>query len=57
LFIMATNSSVSYNESDSAITIINDKYPLVIKEFFFECYAFHINMSYFLQQIALETRI
>ncbi len=32
---MATNSIVSNNESDSTITIINDDYPLVIKEFFF----------------------
>jgi len=51
LFIIATNSSVFNNESDSTITIINDNYPLVIKEFFFEYYAFDINMSYFPQQL------
>jgi hypothetical protein len=45
---MATNSSVSNNESDSTITIINDDYPLVIKRvLFFGYYAFEINMSYF----------
>jgi hypothetical protein len=31
---MATNSTISNDESDSTITIINDDYPLVIKEFF-----------------------
>ncbi len=36
---MATNSSVSNNESDFTITIINDDYSLVIKEFFSKCYA------------------
>jgi hypothetical protein len=47
---MATNSSVSNNESDSSITIINDDYALVIKEFFFQYNGFDINMSYFPEQ-------
>jgi hypothetical protein len=60
---MATNSTVSNNESDSTITIINDDYSLVIKEFLFlEYYAFDINASYFKATVmfspatALETR-
>jgi len=32
---MAINSSVSNNESDSIIVIINHDYSLLIKEFFF----------------------
>jgi hypothetical protein len=44
---MATDSSVPNDESDSTIPIINDDHPLVIKECFFEYYAFDINMSYF----------
>jgi len=31
---MGTNSTASNNESDSTTTIINDDYPLIIKEFF-----------------------
>jgi hypothetical protein len=60
---MTTNSSVSNNESDSTIITINDDYPLVVKEFFFEYYTFDINMSYFRAtfifspEIALKTRI
>jgi hypothetical protein len=34
LFTMRTKSTVSNNESDSTITIINDDYPRVIKEVF-----------------------
>jgi hypothetical protein len=34
LFTMRTNSTVSNNESDSTIAIINDDYPRVIKEVF-----------------------
>jgi hypothetical protein len=34
LFIMASNSTVFNNESDSTITIINEDYSLVIKEVF-----------------------
>jgi hypothetical protein len=40
---MRTNSTVSNNESDSTITIINDDYPRIIKEVFFEYYAFDRN--------------
>ncbi len=40
---MRTNSAVSNNESDSTITILNDDYPRIIKEVFFEYYAFNIN--------------
>jgi hypothetical protein len=60
---MTTNSSVSNNESDSTITIINDDYSFVIKGDFFEYYAFDINISYFKATViffpatALEARI
>jgi hypothetical protein len=59
---MAINSSVSNNESDSLITIINDDCSFVIKQFF-QYYAFDRNMSYleatviFCPTTALETRI
>jgi hypothetical protein len=59
---MATNSSVSHNESHSVNTTINDDYSLVIKQFF-QYYAFDINISYFKATVifspatALETRI
>ncbi len=60
---MATNSSVSNNEFDSTITIINDDYSLVIKGDFVEYYAFDIYISYFKAPVifspetALETCI
>ncbi len=40
---MRTNSTVSKNESDSTISILNVDYPRIIKEVFFEYYAFDIN--------------
>jgi hypothetical protein len=42
-FTMRTNSTVSNNESNPTITIINDDYPRVIKEVFFAYNAFDIN--------------